>query len=50
MAVEYEIAETINPHSWQDEQAEADAQRAPLLRWQPVQPKRALLIPESDEA
>ncbi|WP_225010259.1 MULTISPECIES: hypothetical protein [Novosphingobium] len=48
--MEYEIEESINPHSWQDERAEVDAEQAPLLRWRPVQPKRAMLIPESDEA
>ena len=48
--MEYEIEETINPHPWQDELEEASIEQAPLLRWQPVQPKRALLIPESDEA
>ena len=50
MAVEYEIEEPINPRSWQDERAEAEAEQAPLLRWHAVQPKRALLIPESEEA
>ncbi|MCH7628710.1 MAG: hypothetical protein IH997_08335 [Proteobacteria bacterium] len=48
--MEYEIEETINPHSWQDESAEVQGEQAPLLRWRPVQPKRALLIAEGDEA
>ncbi|MCW1383390.1 hypothetical protein OLX02_11215 [Novosphingobium sp. KCTC 2891] len=48
--MEYEIEESINPHSWQQELAEARGEQSPLLRWTPVQEKRATLIPESDEA
>ncbi|BEV00154.1 hypothetical protein [Novosphingobium olei] len=48
--MEYEIEEPINPRSWQDEQDSARSERAPLLRWKPVQQKRAMLIPESEEA
>mgnify|MGYP007116549113 CR=1 FL=1 len=47
--MEYEIEERINPRSWQDELIEACSEQAPLLRWRPVQQKRAMLIPESEE-
>lgn len=48
--MEYEIEEAINPRPWQDEIDETCREQAPLLRWRPVQQKRAMLIPESEEA
>lgn len=48
--MEYEIEETINPQPWQQELEDVSVLQAPLLGWQPVLQRQALLIPEGDEA
>ncbi|WP_277275025.1 hypothetical protein [Novosphingobium cyanobacteriorum] len=48
--MEFEIVESINPRSWQDERQEAQSQRPPQQRKRvPDTRQSAFLIPESEE-